>query len=214
MRLLAALFLVAVAASDRVTAAPAPATYSRLGPIWYSGRNWHHVAFDKRSAVQTLERYGRDSRPIEIRMKKKKRFIPDQFGHPESGDSRPLEIRMKKKKRFIPDHFGHPESGDSSSPSKRPLEIRMKKKRFVPGHFGHPLGGLLGQGLSPAMKQDEEISAIREQTNKVVDGLIKLIETSIANGEEDELREIVPELFDEERMKKKWTVIQDALRWG
>ena len=37
---------------------------------------------------------------------------------------------------------------------------------------------------------------------------------SIANGEEDELREIVPELFDEERMKKKWTVIQDALRWG
>ena len=29
MRLLAALFLVAVAASDRVTAAPAPATYSR-----------------------------------------------------------------------------------------------------------------------------------------------------------------------------------------
>ena len=62
----------------------------------------------------------------------------------------------------------------NSSPSKRPLEIRMKKKRFVPGHFGHPLGGLLGQGLSPAMKQDEEISAIREQTNKVVDGLIKV----------------------------------------
>ena len=37
---------------------------------------------------------------------------------------------------------------------------------------------------------------------------------SIANGQADELREVVPELFDEERMKKKWTLIQDALRWG
>ena len=37
---------------------------------------------------------------------------------------------------------------------------------------------------------------------------------SIANGEAEELRVIVPELFDEERMKKKFSVLQGALRWG
>ena len=64
----------------------------------------------------------------------------------------------------------------NSFPSKRPLEIRMKKKkkRFVPDHFGRPLGGFLGLGMSPAMKPEEGISAIREQSNKVIEGLRKV----------------------------------------
>ena len=52
--------------------------------------------------------------------------------------------------------------------------MKKKKKRFVPLHFGHPLGGFLGPGTSPGTKHDEDITAIREQTNKVIDGLRKV----------------------------------------
>ena len=51
-----------------------------------------------------------------------------------------------------------------------------KKKRFVPSHFGRPLGGFMGLGMPPlpAAKQGEGIRAIREQTNKVIEGLRKV----------------------------------------
>ena len=54
------------------------------------------------------------------------------------------------------------------------MKKKKKKKRFVPLHFGHPLGGFLGPGTSPGTKHDEDITAIREQTNKVIDGLRKV----------------------------------------
>ena len=53
-----------------------------------------------------------------------------------------------------------------------------KKKRFVPSHFGRPLGGFMGLGippLPPATKQQGDgIRAVREQTNKVIEGLRKV----------------------------------------
>ena len=53
-----------------------------------------------------------------------------------------------------------------------------KRKRFVPSHFGRPLGGFMGLGIPPlppaAAKQGEGIRAIREQTNKVIEGLRKV----------------------------------------
>ena len=53
-----------------------------------------------------------------------------------------------------------------------------KKKRFVPSHFGRPLGGFMGLGIPPlppaAAKQGQGIRAIREQTNKVIEGLRKV----------------------------------------
>ena len=55
-----------------------------------------------------------------------------------------------------------------------------KKKRFVPSHFGRPLGGFMGLGippLPPAAKQGEGVRAIREQTNKVIEGLRKVRES-------------------------------------
>ena len=89
-----------------------------------------------------------------------------------------LEVKDKRTARSLFRLGKHSYNALNSFPSKRPLEIRMKKKkRFVPSHFGRPLGGFMGLGippLPPAAKQGEGVRAIREQTNKVIEGLRKV----------------------------------------